>query len=411
MATPLDVDKYEQLLKLSNYNLEETKFLIKGFREGFDIGYTGYKIRQSQAKNIPFTVGNEVEMWNKIMKEVKLKRVAGPFDKIPFVNYIQSPIGLVPKAGNKTRLIFHLSYDFDKQPNSSVNGCTPVELCSVKYNDLDAAVQSCLEISQVAREVNGSQVVFLGKTDLTSAFRILCMNRASYCWLVFKATDPTDNKVKYFVDKCLLFGASISCSHYQRFSNSLKHILQHRTKTTQKKTITNYLDDFLFVVITKWLCNNLINQFLLLCQELRLPMAEDKTEWASELVVFLGILLDGRRLVLSLPIKKQQKALRLLNEITGKKKLTVKQLQVLTGYLNFLTKAIFPGRTFTRHIYAKYSNRNRQLKQHHHVSIDSEFHFDCEIWRFFLENYSETALCRPMVDINKWTSSTELMFY
>ena len=129
-----------------------------------------------------------------------------------------------------------------------MNSCTPAELCSVRYNDLDAAIQSCIEVSREAQAKTGSPTVFLGKTDLTSAFRILCMNKRSYCWLVFKAVDPTDGKMKYFVVKCLPFGASISCSHYQRFSNSLKHILQYRTNL--KKSVTNYLDDFLFVAIT-----------------------------------------------------------------------------------------------------------------------------------------------------------------
>ena len=112
LETPLDVDRYEELLLLSKYDKKETQFLVNGFRHGFDIGYNGPTIRQSESRNIPFTVGNEIEMWNKIMKEVKMKRVAGPFEKIPFDNYIQSPIGLVPKARNKTRLIFHLSYNF-----------------------------------------------------------------------------------------------------------------------------------------------------------------------------------------------------------------------------------------------------------------------------------------------------------
>ena len=48
----------------------------------------------------------------KLVKKVNLGRYAGPFLNIPFKNYVQSPVGLVPKAGNKTRLIFHLSYDF-----------------------------------------------------------------------------------------------------------------------------------------------------------------------------------------------------------------------------------------------------------------------------------------------------------
>ena len=152
LETPLDVDKYEQLLHESNYNPEEVSFLINGFREGFDIGYTGPQNRQSQSKNIPFTVGNHIEMWNKIMKEGQLKRVARPFDKVPFKNFIQSPIGLVPKAGNKTRLIFHLSYDFKdlEIKDNSVNACTPKDMCSVQYNDLDSAVQSCLEVFEEA---------------------------------------------------------------------------------------------------------------------------------------------------------------------------------------------------------------------------------------------------------------------
>ena len=57
------------------------------------------EIKQN-APNLKFQgVGNKVILWNKIMKEVKLKRFTGPFERIPFENYIQSPIGLVPKDG------------------------------------------------------------------------------------------------------------------------------------------------------------------------------------------------------------------------------------------------------------------------------------------------------------------------
>ena len=33
------------------------------------------------------------------MKEVQANRVASPYKSIPFDNFIQSPIGLVPKVG------------------------------------------------------------------------------------------------------------------------------------------------------------------------------------------------------------------------------------------------------------------------------------------------------------------------
>ena len=58
--------------------------------KGFDIGYAGPKIRQSTARNLPLTVGDPVDLWNNLIKEVESKRVAGPFDKSPFENYIQS---------------------------------------------------------------------------------------------------------------------------------------------------------------------------------------------------------------------------------------------------------------------------------------------------------------------------------
>ena len=407
IITPLNVDLYEELLIKSGFDPQERAFLVDGFRNGFDIGYNGPTDRQDTSKNIPFSVGDKEDMWGKIMKEVKAKRYAGPFENIPFKNYIQSPIGLVPKSGNRTCLIFHLSFNFGEN-NQSVNACTPREDCTVHYNDLDTAIMNCLKVSKLALQTNGSQEVFLGKTDLSMAFRVLPMKVTCFCWLVLAAVDPTDGKLKYFIDKCLPFGTSISCLHYQRFSNSLRHVMEFKTGC---KTITNYLDDFLFAAITRMICNYVIREFMSLCNSLNIPIAEEKTEWGTTIIIFLGILFNGSRLLLSIPIEKQEKALRLLNDVTGKKKITVKQLQVLTWYLNFLTKAIHPGRTFTRRMYAKYSGAHGKLKQHHHVTIDKEFRFDCEIWRVFLTHHSERALCRPMIDLYSSKDAKQLNFF
>ena len=234
------------------------------------------------------------------------------------------------------------------------------------------------------------------------------------CWLVFKAEDPREKgKFKYFVDKCLPFGASISCAHYQRFSNALHHILSVKTGS---KTITNYLDDFLFISYLRCLCNAMIRKFIQLCKQIGVPIAEEKTEWATTALVFLGILLNGKQFTLSIPLEKQQKALHLLNSMIDKKKSTIKEAQTLTGLLNFLTKAIFPGRMFTRRMYAKCATHEitktgKRLKPHHHVSVDREFKFDCQIWKTFLVHYSDTAVCHPMVDLDATITAHELFFY
>ena len=84
-------------MRETGHNETETNFLVEGFTQGFDIGYNGPTQRQSRSRNIPFTVGDKFDLWSKIMKEVKEKRIAGPYLEIPFQNYIQSPVGLVPK--------------------------------------------------------------------------------------------------------------------------------------------------------------------------------------------------------------------------------------------------------------------------------------------------------------------------
>ena len=256
IVTPVDADHLKELLVHTKYNPEETHFFVDGFRSGFDLEYQGPTKRTSTVKNIPFTVGNSTILWNKLMKEVKLKRIAGPFDRVPFKYFIQSPIDLVPKAGGQTRLIFHLSYEFG--PNEqSVNHHTPREKCSVKYCNLDHAVQNFLRVHEQQMgdsTQSGTIVIYAGKADLKSAFRVLPLKKSCWAWLIMAVQDPTSGEWKYFVAKCLPFGSSISCAHFQRFSDGLKHIVQFRTSSI----ITNYLDDFVFVAATIARCNYLL---------------------------------------------------------------------------------------------------------------------------------------------------------
>ena len=121
----------------------------------------------------------------------------------------------MPKAGGgediddpekQTRLIFHLSYDFKRDGLGSVNHFTPPEICTVKYHDLDYAVQVYLRVlNESTPDEEGDtfdlnhheklkkrwrdkfevhrlkcRTVFAGKSDLKSAFRILRLNPASW---------------------------------------------------------------------------------------------------------------------------------------------------------------------------------------------------------------------------------------
>ena len=419
IKTPIIIDKYKALLYESKYDRDKAEELINGFTEGFDIGYRGPEIRKDESQNIPLTVGNPVILWNKIMKEVKLGRVAGPFNTIPFSNYIQSPVGLVPKSDNQTRLIFHLSFDFgEEDAKRSLNFHTPKEWCTVKYKDLDYAIEKCLEL-QKTEDFRG--IIFYSKTDLKSAFRILPLRISQFCWLCFKARNPVTGQVQFFADKCLPFGASISCSLFQKFSDSLKHLSEF---ISGRYMTTNYLDDFLFIGTSECESNRLVRNFLSLCEFINCPVSLEKTEWAAKHMVFLGILLDGENLCLAIPQEKVLKARGKIYDIITKqkKRATIKELQSLTGFLNFLNKAIVPGRAFTRRMYAKipaiaYDKKlalhdgSCKLKLYHHVKLDEEFLLDCKVWLSFLNNCTRKELCRPFTDKNRETSSRDLHFY
>ena len=241
--TPVKATILRQLLIQYNYDLNETDFLYDGFTNGFDLGYRGPQHVKRTAPNLKLNVGNEVMLWNKVMKEVQAKRYAGPFTKIPYEHYIQSPIGLVSKVGGDgTRLIFHLSYprlnleSGQKKgdiPQKSVNGNTPESLCSVSYPDIADAIELCLQAGKDCA---------MGKSDLKSAFRHLAIKMIYWKYLVMKAKYPKDNKFYYFIDKCLPFGAAISCAIFQRFSNALSFLVKQITGRHN----VNYLDDYFF---------------------------------------------------------------------------------------------------------------------------------------------------------------------
>ena len=131
---PVDATELQHLLQASQYSDYKSQKLLSQLRDGFDLGYRGPVNRVSEAKNIPLSIGSPTECWNKIMKEVKAKRYAGHFtqEQLPFKYFVQSPIGLVPKAGGKTRLIFHLSHDFrDAECEKLINYHTCVQLSTM----------------------------------------------------------------------------------------------------------------------------------------------------------------------------------------------------------------------------------------------------------------------------------------
>lgn len=68
-------------------------------------------IARTAAPNHPTTRAHEQVIDDGIAAELKTGRIAGPFALPPFVNFISSPLGLVPKKGTSTATKWRIIHD------------------------------------------------------------------------------------------------------------------------------------------------------------------------------------------------------------------------------------------------------------------------------------------------------------
>ena len=169
---------------------------------------------------------------------------------------------------------------------------------------MDHALKQCLELLKD----HPDGWIHFGICDLKSLFHLILLQGSCWNLLVVKAKDPKVNW-RYFVDKCLPFGASISCAIFQHFSNALAHVHKFLRNLKYLKIqfgLTNYLDNFLHFALAKLLCDGSLLLFKQLCHRLGMPLAEEKLVWGMTQIVFLGILLDGKYYWLAVPEEKKE---------------------------------------------------------------------------------------------------------
>ena len=96
-----------------------------------------------------------------------------------------------------------------------------------------------------------------------------------------------------------------------------------------------------------------------LCEDLGIPIAEEKTEGPTTTLTFLGITIDSHAQQLHLPQEKLQELLQHINHWTGNRRLQgtgrqprrsgrKRDLLSLLGLLNHAATVVRPGRTFLR---------------------------------------------------------------
>ena len=87
-------------------------------------------------------------------------------------------------------------------------------------------------------------------------------------------------------------------------------------------------------------CSQNLGMITDLCKNLGLPLATEKVESPSTLLVFLGILLDSTKMEMRLPDQKLQNLKTTITDWLEKKAATKRDMLSLIGPLSYATKVV-----------------------------------------------------------------------
>ena len=326
---------------LSGYNHSTAEFLYSGFSFGFPIHFQGERV-SSTAKNLVSSFLHPTVVDDEIRKELDSHRLAGPFQFPPLHPFRISPLGGVPKkTPGEFRLIHHLSYP----KGSSVNDGIDSEHTRVCY----ATVDNAIKFIKLA-----GPGCSLAKTDIKKAFRIIPISPNDYNLLGMHWQGLC------YYDRCMPMGRSSSCLTFEIFGSAVEWVAKKKLNIDH---ILHLLDDFMIVASSAKLCQDQLDLFLSLCSYLGIPMAPEKTCGPATILSFAGIELDSVCSEARLPLDKIHKKHTVDLGILGRKKVFLKEVQSLTGLLNFACSVIKPGRAFLR----RRINLTVGVKSPHHL--------------------------------------------
>lgn len=369
---------------MQGYNKHLHAKLVKGFREGFRLGYVGTPSNTFCDNHKSATVNHEA-VYLKLAKESLAGRVAGPFSAPPFSPFVCSPLGLVPKSDGKFRLIHDLS--FPKKSSFSVNGSIPHEASVVSYDTMDNVVSLIKQYGQFA---------LMAKTDVENAFCIIPIHPSDYHLLGFSWNNY------FYYDRTLPMGASSSCQIFEMLSTALQWIMENKYSAGG---MAHMLDDFLFIGEPySPSCGRNLQNFISLCNKLGIPINQEKTVLPTTVLTIFGIEVDTNLMECRLPQEKIDKIKTTLLQFSRRKKVTLRELQSLIGLLNFACSVICPGRAFLRRLIDLTMGVRESWYK---IRLNSEIKADILLWQSFIDQFNGKSVFYS----DEWLTSNTLSLY
>ena len=317
-------------------------YAITSFKQGFLLKYQGPRVNR-QPQNLKSAFQFKDKLWDSLMKEVHLGRMIGPFSSQPIEPLICSSVGMVKKKNSlEIRRVMHLSYPKGSFINTFID---PAD-AETHYQTFEAAVNLVAKAGQGA---------FIVKEDFKSAFCSVPMAFSELNLLGIKVEG------KYFIDCALPFGASISCKVFEDIGSLIHWIAEKRAG----HKFVHYLGNFFTVHRLNLVCSNIMAVFKLVCAQIGMLISPDKSERPTQIIEFLGLTIDMIQMVIRIPKDKMQDITLILITVIHERKATAAELESLMGKLNFVTKAVPAGRSFTKSVYQSFQG----VPKHRHINL------------------------------------------
>lgn len=385
--TKMRVDVWREALAtggLSGYQNQfpdATEHILRAIEFGAPVDFEGDRSAHRRMPNHPIRDEHLQKVRDVISADVASLKKAGPLAISPWpsVNGFPlwiSPIGAVPKkSSTKVRVIHDLS-----APKGGVSVNAGIEDGSLSISSFGHAARA------VRRHGRGAWLI---KLDVEAAYKQVPVRPEDWHLLGFEFEG------KFYYERVLPFGLRSSCRLWELFAAAL-HFMCEKLKCGAPHEVIHYVDDFLFVVNPaggESAARKLLEGALALCAKLGVPMAPNKVEGPSSCLIFLGIELDAAKLEARLPKQRLTELHNLIVEWLSLKRASIRQLQSLSGLLNFACACVAPGRYYTRRIIT-HTARLISIGVRPHVAADipPRVHADVQWWADFLHSWNGISL-------------------
>ena len=330
----------------------------------------------------------------KVQKEITLGRIVGPFKEPPLPFLRCSPVGLVPKKPDdpsdplekpKFRFIHDLS-TFPK--GKSVNCYVDKADSTVQYTSFDEVVNALSKLGKGA---------LMCRSDIRSAFRLLPCRVQDFKNLGFTVEG------EFYVNKSMPMGAACSCATFEKFATFLEWCVKDVARVDS--FLSHYLDDYIsYGPPGTNIAQYILDTFHAVCQELGIPVSPEKILNQTTCLIFLGLIINTILQEVRVPQDKLIEVKDKILDFISRSKVTLRELQSLIGSLNFLCRAVAPGRPFVRRL--AFLTRN-VIEPHFKVRLPAWAKADLQLWLHFLKAYNGVTFFRDL----DWVDNTELSLY